>query len=261
MATRKVAFITGGADGLGAGAARRLFHDGWAVHLFDRNPLVLETVREINLEDNPTDGVVTGQVGDVVSETDLENAHDFIKEQYGRLDLSLANAGIAGEINDLINIKLQEFERVIAINLTGVYLTCKFAAKIMCEQRSGSILITSSIFGVEPVKAASAYCASKAAVIALSKSLCLELAPFGVRVNNIAPGYMRTEMQWQAIRDKATLSGKTFDEERLAVVSSLPIARHGEPSDFGAAVAFLASDDATYITGNTLGITGGAVRW
>ena len=261
MVTRKVAFITGGADGLGAGAARRLFQDGWAVHLFDRNPLVLETVREINLEDSAKGGVVTGQVGDVVSETDLESAHEFIKEKHGRLDLSLANAGIAGEIYDLVDIEIQEFRRIIDINLTGVYLTCKFAAKIMREQRSGSILITSSIFGVEPVKGAAAYCASKAAVIALSKSLCLELAPFGVRVNNIAPGYMRTEMQWQAIKDKATLSGRTFDEERLAIVSSLPIARHGEPSDFGAAVAFLTSDDASYITGNTLGLTGGVVRW
>ena len=231
MKTQRVAFITGGADGLGAGAARRLFQDGWAIHLFDKNPKVLETVKEINAENNPKGGSITGQTGDVTSENDLRSAHDFIEQTYGRLDLSVANAGIAGEIDDLANVELAEFRRVIDINLIGVYLTCKFAANKMRDQKSGSIVITSSIFGVEPVKGATAYCASKAAVIALSKSLSLELAPFGVRVNNIAPGYMRTEMQWQAIRDKAVVSGRTFDEERLAVVVFLPLARHGEPSD------------------------------
>lgn len=261
MTAKKVAFITGGADGLGAGAARRLYTDGWTVHLFDKNPLVLKTVKDINGEANPKGGLVTGQVGDVMNESDLQGAHDFIESTYGRLDLSVANAGIAGEIDDLVNVDLQEFRRVIDINLIGVYLTCKHAARIMMKQKSGSIVMTSSIFGVEPVKGATAYCASKAAVIALSKSLCLELAPFGVRVNNIAPGYMRTEMQWQAIRDKAVVSGRTFEDERKAVAASLPIPRHGEPSEFGAAVAFLASEDASYITGNTLGVTGGMVRW
>lgn len=261
MISRKVAFITGGADGLGAGAARRLYTDGWTVHLFDKNPLVLETVKKINGESNPNNGLVTGQIGDVLSESDLESAHDFIEANYGKLDLSVANAGIAGEIDDLVDVELQEFRRVIDVNLIGVYLTCKYAAKIMRRQKSGSIVMTSSIFGVEPVKGATAYCASKAAVIALSKSLCLELAPFGVRVNNIAPGYMRTEMQWQAIRDKAVISGRSFDDERKGVTANLPIARHGEPSEYGAAVAFLASEDASYITGNTLGVTGGIVRW
>lgn len=261
MTAQKVAFITGGADGLGEGAARRLFQDGWAVHLFDINPKVHETINEIKLGQNPNGGVISGQIGDVTSESDLLSAHNFIEAEYGRLDLSVANAGIAGEIDDLVNVELAEFRRVIEINLIGVYLTCKFAAKKMQAQKSGSIVITSSIFGVEPVKGATAYCASKSAVIALSKSLCLELAPFGVRVNNIAPGYMRTEMQWQAIRDKAQISGRSFDEERLAVVGFLPIPRHGEPSDFGAAVAFLASSDSSYITGHTLGVTGGIVRW
>jgi NAD(P)-dependent dehydrogenase (short-subunit alcohol dehydrogenase family) len=261
MNITKVAFITGGADGLGSGAGKRLVDDGWNVLLFDINPLVIETAKNLNGSSSEGGGSAIAIVGDVTKENDLSEAFAFLEKQYGRLDLVVANAGIGGKVKDLFEVDITDFRAIIDVNLIGVYLTCKFASKKMREAKSGSIVITSSIFGVEPVKGAGAYCASKAAVIALSKSLALELAAFGVRVNNIAPGYMHTEMQWQAIRDKAEVSGRTFEDERQNVVDFLPLGRHGEPSDYGAAVAFLASNDSSYITGNTLGVTGGVVRW
>ena len=257
----RVALVTGAADGLGAGAANRLVRDGWTVLLFDRNPQVMETADRIRAEHAAEAGSVIGRIGDVTSHEDLDDAVNEAVTRDGRLDLAVANAGVSGEGTDVCDLTAEQFASVTQVNLFGVFLTCHVAGKVMREQRFGSLITTSSIFGVEPVAGAAAYCASKAGVIALTKTMALELAPYGVRVNSIAPGYMRTEMQWGAIRQKAELSGRTFEEERQKVVDMLPIARHGEPDDFGAAVAFLASNDASYITGHTLGVTGGVVNW
>lgn len=258
---RKVAFITGAADGLGAGAATRLVRDGWAVLMFDRNPTVVETADALRASENVDRDTVLGHVGDVASEDDISSALSRLGDKFQGLDLALANAGVAAEGVDLCDVASDDFNRVIEVNLYGVYLTCRAAGEIMRKQGAGCIVTTSSIFGVEPVAGASAYCASKAAVIALTKSMSLEMAPHGVRVNSIAPGYMRSEMQWEAIRRKARDSGRTFEEERLRTTQLVPLGRHGEPDDFAGAVAFLASDDASYITGHTLGVTGGVVSW
>ena len=107
---------------------------------------------------------------------------------------------------------------------------------------------------------AAVYSATKAGVIALTHSLSLELAPYGVRANSIAPGYMATEMQWEGLRARAAHAGITFEEEVARVREFVPLGRHGTGDEIGAAVAFLASDDAAYITGATLGVTGGVVR-
>lgn len=260
-ANPKVALITGAADGLGSGAADRLVRDGWAVLLFDRNPQVVETADRLRADHAAESDRVMGRVGDVTSREDLEDAVSQLRVLHGGLHLAVANAGVSGEGTDVCDVTAEDFLSVTQVNLFGVYLTCHVAGRLMREQGFGSLITTSSIFGVEPVAGAAAYCASKAGVIALTKTMALELAPYGVRVNSIAPGYMRTEMQWAAIRQKAEISGRTFDEERQKVVGMLPIGRHGEPDDFGAAVAFLASDDASYITGHTLGVTGGVVNW
>jgi NAD(P)-dependent dehydrogenase (short-subunit alcohol dehydrogenase family) len=258
---RKVALVTGAADGLGAGAADRLLRDGWAVLLFDLNPAVSKTADMLREKHDVPRELVMAEVGDVTSVEQVTAAVIDLTARHGRIDLTVANAGVAGEGVPIYDMTPDDFLRVTQVNLFGVYLTCHVAAARMKEQGSGSLITTSSIFGVEPVAGAAAYCASKAGVIALTKTMALDLAPYGVRVNSIAPGYMRTEMQWEAIRQKAELSGRSFNDERLEVVGMLPLARHGEPSDFGAAVAFLASDDASYITGHTLGVTGGVVNW
>jgi NAD(P)-dependent dehydrogenase (short-subunit alcohol dehydrogenase family) len=258
---RRVALVTGAADGLGAGAATRLVRDGWVVLLFDRDSRVTQTAERIRAEHGAPFDTVLPRVGDVTSEEDVTAAVSVLESQFDRLDLAVANAGVTGEGIELCDVTLADFDRVIGVNLLGVYLTCRAAGRKMREARSGCIITTSSIFGVEPVPGAAAYCASKAAVIALTKTMSLEMAPYGVRVNSIAPGYMHTEMQWQAIRNKAEVSGRSFEDERQEIVDFVPMGRHGEPADFGGAVAFLASEDAAYITGHTLGVTGGVVNW
>lgn len=257
----KVALVTGAADGLGAGAASRLVREGWMVLLFDRNPKVVETAERITNEHQTSTGSVLTFVGNVASEQDVSTAFSTLDGQFHRIDLVVANAGVSGEGTDLCDVDLDDFDQVLAVNLRGVFLTCRAAAREMRKARSGSIITTSSIFGIEPVPGAAAYCASKAAVIALTKTMARELAPYGVRVNSIAPGYMHTEMQWKAIQQKAAQSGRSFEDERRLIVDFIPMGRHGTPDDFGAAVAFLASEDAAYITGHTLGITGGVVNW
>jgi NAD(P)-dependent dehydrogenase (short-subunit alcohol dehydrogenase family) len=120
--------------------------------------------------------------------------------------------------------------------------------------------VRASLFGRDPVPHAAAYCASKAGVEALTRSLAQELAPFGVRANVISPGNMATEMHWEELRFRAAASGRTYEQEFEAAQRDVPLGRHGTGADIGAAVAFLASDDAAYITGATLNVNGGIQR-
>jgi NAD(P)-dependent dehydrogenase (short-subunit alcohol dehydrogenase family) len=161
---------------------------------------------------------------------------------------------------ELLDLEPRDFDAIIAVNLRGVYLTCRTAGRVLRSAHQGSIVIISSIFGLEPYPRVAAYSATKAGTIALTQALAVELAPYRVRINCIAPGYMATEMQWAGLRARAAHAGITFDEERQRVVKLVPWGRHGTGEDVGAAVAFLASDDADYITGATLGIHGGVIR-
>ena len=156
--------------------------------------------------------------------------------------------------------RLKILTKIVDVNYRGVFLTCKYAGRVMREQGSGNIITVSSIFGQEPYPRVAAYSGSKAGVIALTLAFALEMAPHNVRVNTIAPGYMATEMQWEGLRQRADHAGISFEEERQRVWDLVPLGRHGTPEDMGALVAFLASDDAAYITGVTLGLAGGVVR-
>jgi NAD(P)-dependent dehydrogenase (short-subunit alcohol dehydrogenase family) len=254
------AFITGAAQGLGAGAARRMARDGWNVLLFDRNPKVSETAEELARELSLPAEKLFPWTGDVSSEEDVEDAVSATIERFGRIELVVANAGIGGVEIDLIDLEPADFDDIIAVNLRGVYLTCRATGRFMRSAGRGSIILTGSIFGWEPYPCVATYSATKAGIHALTQALALELAPYGVRVNSIAPGYMATEMQWEGLRQRAKHAGITFEEERQRVWDTVPLGRHGTPDEFGAVVAFLASDEASYITGHTLGLTGGVVR-
>jgi NAD(P)-dependent dehydrogenase (short-subunit alcohol dehydrogenase family) len=234
--------------------------DGWNVLLFDRKPAVNETAKELAQELAIPEENLFPWEGDVRSEEDVETAVAASIERFGGLELLVANAGIGGVEIDLIDLEPADFDDIIAVNLRGVYLTYRACGRFMRQARRGSIILTGSIFGWEPYPRVAAYSATKAGIHALTQALALELAPFGVRVNSIAPGYMATEMQWAGLRQRAEHAGIAFEEERQRVWDLVPLGRHGTPDEFGAAVAFLASDEAAYITGHTLGITGGVVR-
>lgn len=233
--------------------------DGWRLALLDRDPRVGETARRIADEFGLTDESVRGDRCDVTDEADVERAVDAVVKAFGRIDLAVANAGTAGQEIDLVDQTPAGFDGIIAVNLRGVFLTCRAVGRLMREARSGSIVTISSIFGQEPFASAAAYSASKAGVIALTQALALELAPCGVRVNSVSPGYIRTEMLDGSQRGRARRAGLTFDEEGARVDRLVPLGRHGTGDDIAGAIAFLASDDAAYITGHTLGVTGGFV--
>jgi NAD(P)-dependent dehydrogenase (short-subunit alcohol dehydrogenase family)/gamma-glutamylcyclotransferase (GGCT)/AIG2-like uncharacterized protein YtfP len=257
--TPRSALVTGAATGLGAGVAERLARDGWRVLLFDLDRAVESTCRDLGERLGVVDGTLRAAVGDVAVEDDVERAVGDALAGFGGLDLAVANAGIGGPSSELVDLDPPDFDRLVAVNLRGVYLTCRAAGRVMRSHNRGSIVTITSMFGQRPVAGAAAYAATKAGVEALTRSLAIELAPAGVRVNAIAPGNMATEMHWDALRARSGRNGTSFEEEVEVARRSVPLGRHGTPADVADAVAFLASPASAYITGQTIGVNGGMV--
>lgn len=257
---QKSALVTGAARGLGEGIVRRLAQDGWSIMMTDISPAVHETAAKIIGDTGIAAERIGAEVHDVSSAERTAELVAAAVDRFGGLDLAVANAGAGGVEVDLVDLNVEDFEHILNVNYRGVFLTCKYAGQVMREQRSGNIITVSSIFGQEPYPRVATYSGAKAGVIALTLAFALEMAPHNVRVNTIAPGYMATEMQWEGLRQRAEHAGITFEEERQRVWDLVPLGRHGTAEEMGALVAFLASDDAAYITGVTLGLAGGAVR-
>lgn len=259
-ADERVGLVTGAAGGLGWGAVSRLLRDGWAVVAVDLPEKVGAKAGEPSTAGEGTEARLVWCGADVGNEDDVKLAISTAIDRFGRLDLAVANAGGGGPEVDVLECPTEEFDATVRVNLRGVFLTCREAGRVMVSARRGSIIVTASIFGQEPAPRCGAYNASKAGAIALVQTMALELAPFGVRVNAIAPGYMATEALRRAQRERAGYAGISLEEEIARTDRMIPLGRHGTPEDFGSAVVFLVSDEASYITGHTLGITGGVVR-
>ncbi|MDE2775541.1 MAG: SDR family NAD(P)-dependent oxidoreductase [Chloroflexota bacterium] len=257
---QKSALVTGAARGLGEGIVRRLAQDGWSIMMTDISPAVHETAARIIGDTGIPAERISAEVHDVSSAERTAELVAAAVDRFGGLDLAVANAGTGGVEVDLVDLNVEDFEHILNVNYRGVFLTCKYAGQVMRAQGSGNIITVSSIFGQEPYPRVAAYSGTKAGVIALTLAFALEMAPHNVRVNTIAPGYMATEMQWEGLRQRAEHAGITFEEERQRVWDLVPLGRHGTAEEMGALVAFLASDDAAYITGVTLGLAGGVVR-
>ena len=259
--TAQRAFVTGAARGLGEGIVRRLAKDGWSLLMTDVSPSIHDTAAALidelghSFRSRHRRRTRCQQPPDVT-----EAVVDLAVGRFGGIDLAVANAGVGGVEVDLVDLEIADFEKIVNVNYRGVFLTCKYAGRVMREQGGGSIVTVSSIFGQEPYPRVAAYSGSKAGVIALTLAFALEMAPHNVRVNTIAPGYMATEMQWEGLRQRAAHAGISFEEERQRVWDLVPLGRHGTHEEMGALVAFLASDEAAYITGVTLGLAGGVVR-
>jgi len=257
---QKSALVTGAARGLGEGIVRRLAQDGWSIMMTDISPAVHETAAKIIGDTGIAAERIGAEVHDVSSAERTAELVAAAVDRFGGLDLAVANAGAGGVEVDLVDLPVEDFEHILNVNYRGVFLTCKYAGQVMREQGSGNIITVSSIFGQEPYPRVATYSGAKARVIALTLAFALEMAPHNVRVNTIAPGYMATEMQWEGLRQRGEHAGITLEEERQRVWDLVPLGRHGTAEEMGALVAFLASDDAAYITGVTLGLAGGVVR-
>jgi NAD(P)-dependent dehydrogenase (short-subunit alcohol dehydrogenase family) len=251
------AIVTGAARGLGGGVAERLVRDGADAVLADASAAVEQAAAR--LAGRWPGRTVAGVTADVSDERACADLLDRAVGALGGVDVLVNCAGIGGPDTCVADTAPAEFRRVIDVNLTGTFLMCRAAARVMLASGGGCIVNIGSIWGQHGVPRAAAYCASKAGVALLTQSLALELAPHGIRVNTIAPGNMATEMHWAELRSRAAAASTTFDEQVALVRDSVPLGRHGTPEDIGGAVAWLVSADSGYVTGQTIGVNGGVV--
>jgi NAD(P)-dependent dehydrogenase (short-subunit alcohol dehydrogenase family) len=252
------ALVTGGARGLGEAVAARLVRDGWDVALLDLAPSVAQTAERIaSLREGAR---LLAFNGDVCDEETVDGALAETVSAFGGLDLLVNNAGMGGPSTDLLDTPTEEIRRVLDVNLLGAFIAARRAARVMVDQGSGgSIINIGSIYGQQGIAGGAAYSASKGGITLLTHSLALELAPHGIRVNTIAPGNMATEMHFESLRKDAEQKGTGFEQELEAIRGSIPLGRHGTGDDIAGAVAWLASEDASYVTGQLIGVNGGVI--
>jgi meso-butanediol dehydrogenase / (S,S)-butanediol dehydrogenase / diacetyl reductase len=231
----KVALVTGAASGIGLACARRFGDEG-------------AKVVGVDLQPGP-DGDV--RVADVADESSIRDAVDAVVRDHGRLDVVLNAAGVAGG-GPIHLLDAAEWERVIRVNLTGTFLVCKHALTHMVEQRSGSLVNIASIEGVEGTEGGSSYNASKGAVVLLTKNLAIDYGRVGVRANCICPGFIEGTTMFESVM---SLEGMAHVREQYR--ESHMLGRFGRPDEIASAAAFLASDDASFVTGHALVVDGG----
>jgi len=235
----KGVLITGGASGIGAATAARFLEEGARVCILDRDPAARERIaRELP-------GLAGALAGDVTHLDEVQAAFREGIARMGAVDVVINNAGISIR-HRFLDITPADWDRVVAVNLTGVFFVAQTAARHMIERGSGVILQTASTNGMFGHPFYADYNATKAGVIELTKSMALELAP-RVRVNAIAPGYVLTPMQ------RAEYTDAMLEE----VNRKIPLRRHAKPEEIAGLFAYLASDDAQYVTGQVFVMDGG----
>ena len=234
----KGVLVTGGASGIGAAAAARFLEEGAQVVVLDRDSKARERIAH---ELPKLAGVVSADVSKLI---EVQAAFAEAVRMMGKVDVLINNAGISVR-HKFLDITPDEWDRVIAVNLTGVFYMAQISARHMMEKGSGVILQTASTNGIVGYPYYADYNATKAGVIEMTKSMALELAP-KVRVNAIAPGYVLTPMQ----------RAEYTDAMLLEVNNKIPMRRHAKPEEIAALFAFLASEDAAYITGHVYVIDG-----
>ena len=245
----KVALVTGSGQGIGRATALRFAQEGAHVVIAEINQETAEkTVQEIKALGREAMAIIA----DVTQVADSERMVKETMEKFGQLDVVFANAGVSG--GDLVAAMDPEaWDRIIKVNLRGVFLTCKFSIPALIESGGGAIVnMASSMAGWDTTTQGAAYMASKEGVTGLTKSLALQLGGYGIRVNAICPGVIKTRLGFRPGMSEAEYETRT---ERFA--KRIPLRRVGQPEDVAATVAFLASDDARHITGSALLIDGG----
>ncbi|ADD76838.1 MULTISPECIES: glucose 1-dehydrogenase [Pantoea] len=255
----KTVVITGACRGIGAGIAARFAQDGANLVMVSNSERVFATADSLR----PIANAILALQADVTDENDVQQVYQQAFERFGRIDVSVQNAGII-TIDTFGNMPKSDFERVLAVNTTGVWLCCREAAKYMVQQNGGSLINTSSGQGRKGFIYTPHYAASKMGVIGITQSLALELARWNITVNAFCPGIIESEM-WD-YNDRVwgeilSTQQKTYGKGELMAewVENIPLKRAGQPQDVAGLVAFLASDDARYITGQTVNVDGGLI--
>lgn len=239
MFNEKVAIITGGASGIGLATAKKLLGEGANVVLVDWNQDVSDIAK--NLGKN-----CIGIRCDVSCDTNVQETISKIMENFGHIDYLVANAGIGGGPNKAHEVSIDEWNKVIGINQTGIFLINKYVINEMLKTGKGAIVNTSSMYGLVGTTMSFAYSASKGAINQMTRSLALTYAHDNIRVNAVAPGYVDTPIL-------ASVPKKMKD----AMANQLPIGRLGKDVEIASLICYLLSDEASFITGAIISIDGG----
>lgn len=247
----KVAVITGGASGIGEGTVRKFVASGARVVVAD-----IQDARGQKLAEELGPGVSYYHT-DVSQEEEIRAAVGHAVNKWGRLDVMFNNAGFGGVSGSILETDMDAYDTTVAALLRGVVLGMKHAGRVMVEQGSGSIISTASVAGVGIGFGPHIYSAAKAAVIHLTRSVANELGEQGVRVNAICPGGIATPIFGKAMGLSAEQAEFTVDLMKVRLAEGQPIRRAGLPEDIANAAAWLASDEASFVTGHALVVDGG----
>ncbi|HZK04505.1 MAG TPA: SDR family NAD(P)-dependent oxidoreductase [Actinomycetaceae bacterium] len=245
----KIAIITGGAGGIGVATAKLFIAEGANVVLADLNEDSLQKA----VDDIGSDAV-SFVAGNVTDESDVKRLVDETVSRHGKLDVFFANAGIEGHVKPIEDQTAEDFDKVIAVNVRGVFLGLKYAIPAIRQAGGGSIIITSSVAGLVGSAGLSPYVASKHAVVGLSRTAAVENAAHGIRVNTIHPAPIETRMM-RAI--EAEVAPEDAEGAKKQFEAGIRMGRYGTPEEVAKLALFLASDDSSYSTGSRFLIDGG----
>ncbi len=248
----RVAIVTGGARGMGFAVAERLCAAGMRVVVADINSATVEKAAAA-IGDSARPRPV-----DVTSEASVCELVDSVTGEMGRLDVLVNCAGVIS-IHPLAEITEEEWDRVLDVNLKGVYLCCRAAAPALLESPCGRIVNIASDVGKRGEADISHYAASKFGVVGFTQSLAMEFAPQGLTVNSVCPAITETDMMKQIVSEEAGRTGMAVADLQASAVSEIPLGRPTRPSDIAATVAFLVSEEAEFITGQAINVTGGRI--
>lgn len=252
---RKIAIVTGGSKGIGAGICERLASEGAVVILNYKSSA--DRAQEVARRITETGGKVDVQCGDMGDAAAIERLIEYTITTYGRIDILCANAGSVGPMKAISECVVAEYDACFHLNVRGVFLLNRAVLRHMINQNSGRIVNTSSIFGKRGWPNYGIYCASKAAVIALTQSIALEVVKSNITANCICPGVTESDMLVHETEYWAARSGISYDAMYAEWLKGIPLGRPQTASEQAALVAFLASDEAAYITGVAISSSGG----
>lgn len=247
----KVVIITGAAGGIGKETVRKFAKEGANIALVDLNYEALQaTAKDLSLEEDKYILIAS----DVSKEEEVVNYVQRTKEKFGKIDVFFNNAGIEGAFALLTDYPSDALDNVVNINIKGVFYGLKHVLQVMQQQKSGAIINTASAGAKAALPFTSAYIASKAAVLGLTKAAAMEYAEHGIRVNAICPGPTNTRFMRSV--EASFAPGKT-EEYQAMVRQSVPLGRYAEPADIANTVLYLASEKSSYVTGTDIDVDGG----